>query len=78
LLDRTAETTSQRAETQRPDELPPRARRNPFASLPRRIARTYHESGLRGIGGHGFGSSGVPQFSLLLIWLPEAGPLLPA
>ena len=49
MLDRTAETTSQRAETQRPDELPPRARRNPFASLPRRIARTYHESGLRGI-----------------------------
>jgi two-component system sensor histidine kinase ChvG len=48
-LDRTAEATSQRAETQRPDEPPARPRRNPFVTLPRRVARVYREGGLRGV-----------------------------
>ena len=46
LLDRTAQTATPSAETPRPDEQEPRARRNPFANLPARVAQVYRERGL--------------------------------
>ena len=49
MLDRTTETAPQVGETPRPAEHAPRARRNPFANLPQRIARVYNEHGLRGV-----------------------------
>jgi two-component system sensor histidine kinase ChvG len=49
LLDRTAEATATQTETQRPGEPAAHSRRNPFANLPRRIARVYNERGLRGV-----------------------------
>jgi two-component system sensor histidine kinase ChvG len=48
LLDRTAETRPQHAETPGPDGAAVRERRNRFAEATRRIARLYRDSSLRG------------------------------
>ncbi len=49
MLDRTTDTPQKSAEVQRPGERQTYDRRNPFANLPQRIARVYHERGLRGL-----------------------------
>jgi two-component system sensor histidine kinase ChvG len=49
VLDRTATTVGDSAETQRPGEPQRRGSRNPFANLPQRVAQTYRERGLRGV-----------------------------
>ena len=50
MLDRTATTVTEAAETPRPDELPTRPSRNPFGIIaPSSIARGYRQHGLRGV-----------------------------
>jgi two-component system, OmpR family, sensor histidine kinase ChvG len=49
LLDRTATTVTESAETPRPDEPDNHAASNPVLNLPRRIAQTYRQRGVRGL-----------------------------
>jgi hypothetical protein len=65
LLDRTAETTTERTGTPAPGEDKARPRRNPFAELPGRISRMYRESGLRGIAERGWQFFIAQSFSSL-------------
>ena len=49
MLDKTATSVTESAETRRPDEAQKRAPRTGFFALPQRVAETYRERGLRGI-----------------------------
>ena len=78
MLDRTNTTNPDSAETQRPDEPRRRAFRNPFANLLRRVARVYHERGLRGIAHRTWQFSVGQSFSSLtrrIVFLNVAGLL---
>src|SRR4029079_13858176 len=46
-------------------ELPPRARRNPFKGLPRRVADAYRDNGLRGLARHAWRFFITQSFSSL-------------
>ena len=49
MLDRTATTVTESAETPRPGEPARHASSNPILNLPQRIAQTYRQRGLRGL-----------------------------
>ena len=60
----------------RPDELEPRARRNPFANLPERVARVYRENGLRGVAKRTWQfvlSQGLSSLTRRIVFLNVAG-----
>jgi two-component system sensor histidine kinase ChvG len=76
LLDRTTEAKPHSAETSRPGEPPAHARRNPFAGLPRRVARVYGESGFRGVArraGQFFVSQSFSSLTRRIVSLNVAG-----
>ncbi len=76
LLDRTTQTVTNSAETPRPGESEPRARRNPFAKLPERVARVYREHGLRGVAHRSwqfFLSQGLSSLTRRIVFLNVAG-----
>jgi two-component system sensor histidine kinase ChvG len=78
LLDRTAETTPQSAETKRPGDPQARPRRSRFAELPRRVAQVYGDSGLRGLAQRGwqfFVSQSFSSLTRRIVFLNVTGLL---
>jgi two-component system, OmpR family, sensor histidine kinase ChvG len=78
LLDRTAETTSRSAEAEGFDEAAPRPRRSRIAELPRRVAQTYCEGGLRGVARRGwqfFVSQSFSSLTRRIVFLNVTGLL---
>ena len=78
MLDRTSEATRQPAQTAEAGSAAGRSSRNPFADLPRRIARVYGDGGLRGVARRSWEFFVTQSFSSLtrrIVFLNVAGLL---